>query len=92
MSTWEMITVRIVFQEKRFKVGECVFLTEDAPYAILIIYVATVELMCLQFLELTDQLFINGEVLFAISPWGLVLMAADTFSEEVRHLEVRVAE
>jgi hypothetical protein len=39
--------------------------------------------MCLQFLELTDELFVDGEVLLAVSPWRLVLMAADSLTEEI---------
>ncbi len=87
------MAVHIVLQEKRLEVCQCVFLTEESPHAILIIYITAValgfaawlvqELMCLQFLELADEVFSDGEVLLAVSPWRLVLMAADTFTEEV---------
>ena len=63
MSSREVMAVHIVFQEKWLKVCQCVFLTEEPPYAILIIYITAVELMCLQFLELADEVFANSEVL-----------------------------
>ena len=92
MSTREVMAVHIMLQEKRLEVCQCVFLTEESPYAILIIYITAVELVCFQFLELADEVFTDSEVLFAVSPWRLVLMVADTLTEEVGHLEVRIAE
>ena len=55
-----------------------VFVTEKSPYALLIIYITAVKLMHLQFHKLTDEVFVDGEVLFAVSPWSLVLMGANT--------------
>ena len=69
MSTREVMAVHIMLQEKRLEVCQCVFLTEESPHAILIIYITAVELMCLQFLELADEVFANSEVLLAVSPW-----------------------
>ena len=48
--------------------------------------------MLLHLLELRYKLFIDGEVLYAVGPWRLVLMVADTLTEEVGHLEVWIAE
>ena len=76
MSSREVMAVHIVLQEKRLEVCQCIFLTEESPHAILIIYITAVELMCLQFLELADEVFSDGEVLLSVSPWRLVLMAA----------------
>ena len=69
MSSREVMAVHIMLQEKWLEMCKCVFVTEDSPHAFFIIYIATVELVCLQFLELTDELFVDGEVLFAVSPW-----------------------
>ena len=92
MSSREVMAVHIMLQEKRLEVCQCVFLTEESPHAILIIYITAVELVYLQLLELADEAFTDCEVLLAVSPWRFILMIADTFTEEVRHLEVRVAE
>ena len=69
MASREVVAVQIVLQEKRLEVCQCVFLTEESPHAILIIYVTAVELVCFQFLKLADEVFTDGEVLLAVSPW-----------------------
>ena len=80
VASWEVMAVQIVLQEKRLEVSQCVFLTEESPHLILIIYITAVELMRLQFLELADELLVDCEVLLAVSSWRLVLMAADTLT------------
>ena len=59
----------IMLQEQRLEMCQRVFLTEDAPYANLIIYITAVKLMRFHLLELADQLFVNGEVLLPVSSW-----------------------
>ena len=54
MGSREMIAVQIVLQEKRFEVCQRVFVAEQSPNLILIIYITVVELMFLQLFELID--------------------------------------
>ena len=58
-----------MFQEQWLEVCQCVFLTEESPDTYLIIYIAAVKLVGFQLLELADELFVDGEILFAVSPW-----------------------
>ena len=69
MSTWEVKGVMIVFQKQWLEMCQCVLLTEESPYANLIIYITAVELMGLHLLELLNQVFVDGEVLLAVCPW-----------------------
>ena len=48
--------------------------------------------MLLYLFELADKLLIDGEFLYAVGSWRLVLMVSDTLTEKVGHLEVRIAE
>ena len=66
MATGEMEGAVIVFQEQWLEMCQRVFLTEDAPYANLIIYITAVKLMGFHFLELANQLFVDGEVLLPV--------------------------
>ena len=69
MATWEMKSVVIMLQEQWLEVCQRVFLTEESPNTYLIIYITAVELMLLHFLELLNQLLVDGEVLLAVCPW-----------------------
>ena len=60
-----------------------IFFTEEAPYSFLIIFITIVKLMNFHFFELTDKLFVDGKILLAVGSWLLVLMVADTLTEEV---------
>ena len=69
MTSREVIAVQIVLQKDWFKACKCIFFTKDSPHANLIIYITAVKLMGFHFLELADELFVDGEILLAVCPW-----------------------
>ena len=83
MATGEMEGAVIMFQEQWLEMCQRVFLTKDAPYAFLMIYITAVKLMGFHLLELANELFVDGEVLLAVCSGRLILMVADTLTQEV---------
>ena len=91
VTSGEVETIIVMFQEQRFKMRQCVLFTKQAPDAVFELGITGVELNCLQSGKLFNQGFVDNEVLVAVLPWGLVLMVADALPKELGHPEVRIA-
>ena len=80
----------VVFQKQRFKPRQCVLFTEDSPYLIFIIGVATVKLVNLHFGKFGNQRLVNDKLLLAILPLRLVFVPSNPRTQELRHAEMRM--
>lgn len=71
--------------------GQCVAFTKQAPDTVLVVRIAAVELYALQLCKLLNQGFINDELLDAVLTGKFVLVLANAFFQEFRHLKVGIS-
>ena len=92
MTAGKMEAPFVVLQEERFEVGECVLLAKQAPDAVFAERMARFKLRGFHFGKFFYQGFVDEEDLLTVFPGRLVLMLSDALTQELRHLEMGIAE
>lgn len=92
MSSRKVVGLVVVLQKQWLEVSQGVSLAEEPPNTFLMAGATAVKLVGFKCCKLLDEWLVDDQSLVAVHPWILVRMLANALLQEIRHLEMWIAE